>query len=138
MLFGEQFAKVDPGNRYYSYRLVQPLSKGTSGCPLWMGVCHAVDLGYVFGQPIEQHSSGHYSHRDFQLSVDMINSWTSFAKTGHPGMMGNVKWEEAFPKGNTSDLGSHQMMVLDVDHYQNVQGYFKSPCDDFWKSRIFV
>lgn len=137
MLLSEAFVKIAPTNRYYSYRLVQPLSQGISWCPLWMGVCHAVDVEYVFGTPINSFSSGNFSKEDVQLSVDMITSWTNFAKTGDPGQLGGVKWEQAFSGGN-DDLGSHQMMALSVDHYQIVQGFYKDPCDDFWKSRIFV
>lgn len=137
MLLSEAFVKIAPTNRYYSYRLVQPLSQGISWCPLWMGVCHTVDVEYVFGTPINSFSSGNFSKEDVQLSVDMITSWTNFAKTGDPGQLGGVKWEQAFSGGN-DDLGSHQMMALSVDHYQIVQGFYKDPCDDFWKSRIFV
>ncbi len=138
MFFGQQFAKfANSSNRVFSYGLAQQLSGGTDWCPPKLGICHAMDLSFVFGKPIEDFASGNYSQEDRQLSIDMISSWTNFAKTGDPGMMGTVKWEEAFAKENEG-LKSQQMMVLNVNNYQNLQGYFKSPCDDFWRLKIFV
>ena len=137
MLFGQQFAQLaSDSSRVYSYHLTQPLSL-SSTCPHQWGVCHGTDLEYVFGKPYGEKSFWRHSWRDERLSVDMINSWTSFAKTGDPGEMGGVKWEKAFPSGNNG-IGSHQVMVLDVENYQMVKGYFKDPCEDFWKARIFV
>ena len=73
---------------------------------------------------------------DYALSKDMINAWTSFAKTGHPGMMGSsgVQWDKAIDKANP--FTKH--MNLDVKNYRMITDYYRETCNVFWKSKMFI
>lgn len=134
ILFGELIGKRQPHNRYYSYRLMQAPSGTTMfGCDPAAGVGHAMDVPYVFGIPIGLRGII-YNEKEYRLSRDMITAWTSFAKTGHPGMMGSVQWGEAFePNSN----GNTKFMALHVDDYKMVSDYYKQRCDAFWKPKMF-
>ena len=46
-----------------------------------IGICHASDLTYVFGDPIVFSNSREQIEYDF--SQEVITFWTNFAKTGY-------------------------------------------------------
>lgn len=140
LFFGEQLAAVSRAathrRHFYSYRLMQPLSGGTGGCEPWMGVCHAMDLPFVFGRPIEGENSGRYTTGDIQLSRELIQAWTSFAKTGSPGKVGGTVWEEAFL--GAKNLGNLKQLWLDAETgHRVIPGWFSRVCDGFWRAKIF-
>jgi len=136
VFFGEQIARIAPTNRYYSYRLVQPLSNRQINCESWMGVCHAMDLSYVFGHALVEHKQ-QPDHRDYRLSWDIMQAWTQFAKSGHPGKMGTVEWSQAFDSPVHHGLESMRTMWLDANDYKMVSGFFAPNCDGFWRAKIF-
>jgi carboxylesterase type B len=47
----------------------------------WMGSPHFDDVQYVFGYPLRYPSK--YSDKERELSLNLINSWTSFARNGY-------------------------------------------------------
>ncbi len=47
----------------------------------WMGSPHFDDVQYVFGYPLRYPSK--YSEKERELSLNLINSWTSFARNGY-------------------------------------------------------
>lgn len=129
ILFGEQVAKtLGSKHHFYTYRLVQPL-KHYVQCHGWMGVCHAEDVLYLFGMPLRKPS---LEPSETQLSRDMIESWTSFAKTGQ---IQNLPWKESLNPNESNP--SARYMSLDSRDYKMVSDYFKTLCDTFWKPHLF-
>jgi len=96
----------------------------------WMGVCHADELFYLFSIPDQTMPD------EMQLSDDIIRAWASFARTGHPGKMGVIEWEEAF-NVKRSDFNA-KYMALDPANYSMVSGAYRQVCDQFWKPKIFA
>jgi len=98
-----------------------------------MGVCHAEDVVYMFGIPARIQGL-FFSKEEYELSIDMIRAWTTFAHTGHPGKMGKVEWSEAMPV----EHATLEHMYLDSVDYKMVDRFFVEQCDTFWRPKIFV
>ena len=81
VLFGELAAKSNKNNNSYSYMLAHTFTHGNVGKDLQdvIGVQHADDLYYTFGGPIRDKSA---TKENIQMSYDIMNAWTTFAKTG--------------------------------------------------------
>ena len=95
----------------------------------WLGVCHGSDIIYLFGL---DHTRKY--EEDYKLSREMMHAWTSFAKTGHPGLVGSVEWTEAFdPKDPFTEH-----INLNGDKVAMVKDYFKETCNALWKPKIFT
>jgi len=135
LLFGEEYAREAKSKKhhYYSYRLMSAFPEGVMGCSGWMGVCHGQDVALVFGLPIPLRAIA-FTEQEAQLARDIIHAWTNFAKTGTPGKIGDMEWEEAI----TSKDHATRFMELDVKDYKMVSDYYKETCDAFWNKRIFV
>lgn len=128
VLFGEQVAKLAPNQQYYSYRL---MANPGDAHPTWKGVGHGTDLGYLFNQ-----NWYHGNVAALKLSNDMIRAWTSFAKTGKPGLLGAThQWESAFVEATNPVT---RYMFLDPANYHMVSNYFRDRCDQFWKQILFA
>ena len=52
---------------------------GSNPWPKWMGVLHADEIMFIFGEPLRKDG---YSFEEVQLSKKMMNYWANFAKTG--------------------------------------------------------
>ena len=105
---------------------------GLLECVGYMGVCHADDLVFLFGFPIELHGTV-YSEEDYYLSLDMINAWSNFARYGQPGKFAGIEWEP------TSSNSSARVLQIDVREKQHmVDNHFVPVCENFWRQRIFV
>ena len=138
VLFGQTFAKkatTPTTNRYYAWRLMKRAGVHVMGIcsEPWMGVCHADELFYLFSIPDQR------TAEERRLSRDMIRAWTSFARSGQPGVIGpkSVQWTEAFDRNDTSSFTTRHM-ALDPRNYSMIEGFWKTTCDDFWRQRIFV
>ncbi|XP_037029742.1 acetylcholinesterase [Bradysia coprophila] len=57
----------------------------------WMGVLHADEIEYIFGQPINK--SLQYRERERELSRRMVHAVSEFARTGNPAPEGET-WPE--------------------------------------------
>ncbi|KAJ6639158.1 Acetylcholinesterase, partial [Pseudolycoriella hygida] len=57
----------------------------------WMGVLHADEIEYIFGQPINK--SLQYRERERELSRRMVHAVSEFARTGNPAPDGET-WPE--------------------------------------------
>lgn len=82
VLFGELAAKWNKNNNSYSYMLAhsyQHIIKVGKHLQDVLGVTHTDDLFYIFGKPIRDKTT---SKENKQMSYDLINAWTTFAKTG--------------------------------------------------------
>lgn len=131
ILFGEQFARINPKNHYYSWRLMQTAGKHVMGACIqdWMGVCHADELFYLFMIPEQKTES------EKKLSKDMIQAWTQFATNATIAPIdGNVQWKTAFADNRFQT----RFMALDSNNYRMVDGMYIKTCDSFWRTKIFV
>ncbi|KAH9418372.1 hypothetical protein DERP_010241, partial [Dermatophagoides pteronyssinus] len=133
IFFGETFAKHSDSNNVFGYHLVhKPSMSGLLECVGYMGVCHADDLVFLFGFPIELRGTV-YSEEDYYLSLDMINAWSNFARYGQPGKFAGIEWEP------TSSNSSARVLQIDVRGKQHmVDNHFVPVCENFWRQRIFV
>lgn len=71
------------------------------------GAFHSADLWYVFNS--FRHSWRPFTEGDNQLSNQMVDFWSNFAKTGNPNGEGNEPWS-AFTLDNPA------FMILDADN----------------------
>lgn len=134
MLFGEQTHNITQAkHKVYAYRLLQKVEFWKVICPDWMGICHASDIPFVFGLPDKVKGTPFVTEADVNLSHVMMNAWLQFAKTGNPGPIGSIQWEEAVSE---ADPSTRYMALLD-GAYQMVADNFRETCDRFWKPRIF-
>ncbi|XP_064639370.1 acetylcholinesterase-like isoform X2 [Lineus longissimus] len=76
--YAEMYAKA--GQSVYYYYFTHRSSK--SPWPIWLGVMHADEINYVFGEPLRPGYG--YKHAEKQLSKKMMQYWVNFAKTGDP------------------------------------------------------
>ena len=72
----EEYARYS--NDVYYYYFTQRSSQNP--WPRWMGVMHADEINYVFGEPLDV--SKPYTPDERQLSRVIMQYWTNFAKTG--------------------------------------------------------
>ncbi|KAH9402134.1 hypothetical protein TYRP_016708 [Tyrophagus putrescentiae] len=108
ILFAQQLAEHSPpGNRYYSYRLMNGLH-GKIPAQKWMGVMHGQDWLVFFKVPFVR------TAEEAQLSNDVISAFASFISTGDPGKIGGQKAQQ----------------------YGMVSGQYHRACDQFWKDKI--
>lgn len=89
VLFGEKLSLRN--SRVYYYSLQHKPSSAVSMDP-WLGLTHFQDIQYIFGLPFRIPPVKAYSDMDVRYSERLINTWTTFAKTGKPPMMGNQTW----------------------------------------------
>lgn len=93
----------------------------------WSGVTHGEDSMYLYAIPLQ------HNPEDRELSRRMIAAWTNFAKTGHPGKVGTVEWEEAY-QNKEHPVTRH--LKLHINSFEMISGAFAKNCDAFWKQRI--
>lgn len=99
--------------------------------PAWLGVPHAAETEYLFYVALTKGNAAQY-----QLSKDMIGAWTTFAKTGTPGKVGNATWSEAVDRSKTGDFSTRYLSIR-ANKYKMYSSGFKVPCESFWKPRFF-
>ena len=136
VLFGQYYGHMGKNDRVYAYRVVQPPAIPVFlKCHGWMGVCHGDDVMYIFAFPIRLRGIV-FTEYDFQLSLDMINTWTTFAKTGKPlRLMRNAAiWKEAIDHKNPKSSVSY--MSLEAKNYHMVDDFYVKQCETFWKPKI--
>ncbi|XP_054161231.1 cholinesterase 1-like [Oppia nitens] len=63
-------------------------------CSHWMGVCHFDDIYPVFGVPFWKPEDFLDSER--QISAQMIDIFSTFAKTGKPANINGVEWQSYY------------------------------------------
>jgi carboxylesterase type B len=74
--FAQRYAQA--GNPVFMYYFKQRSS--LSPWPKWMGVIHADEINFVFGEPLNQ--SYNYTQKEIELSRRMMKYWANFAKYG--------------------------------------------------------
>ena len=85
---------------YYSFNQDKSVRKlGT-----WMGASHTDDIEFVFGAPLA--SSKNYTEGEKQLSLNLMNYFTTFAKSGNPSL-NETEWPE-YSKDNQTYMVLHE------------------------------
>lgn len=74
--FAQKYAQA--GNPVYMYYFKQRSS--ISPWPKWMGVIHADEIFFVFGEPLNPINN--YTQKEIELSRRMMKYWANFAKYG--------------------------------------------------------
>lgn len=131
ILFTQQLAEHSPpGNRYYSYRLMNGLH-GKIPAQKWMGVMHGQDWLVFFKVPFVR------TAEEAQLSNDVISAFASFISTGDPGKIGGqkVQWLQAFNATSPQKVTRHMSLKI-AQQYGMVSGQYHRACDQFWKDKI--
>lgn len=83
----------------------------------WMGVLHADEIEYIFGQPLN--NSLQYRDRERELSRRMVQAVSEFARTGNPALD-----EEGWPEYTTENP---------IYRIFNAEGDGKHPRENFGK-----
>lgn len=129
ILFAETIARNVPENRYYAYQLIQRPEPVDPKLPPWLGVIHGTNNKFLFTVPADETMTAE-THR---LSTEIIRAWANFAKTGRPGLMGGVQWEEAFVDRKNPVT---RLLTLKWDDFRMVEGPHKEVVD-FWRPILF-
>lgn len=129
ILFAETIARNVPENRYYAYQLIQRPEPVDPKLPPWLGVIHGTNNKFLFTVPADETMTAE-THR---LSTEIIRAWANFAKTGRPGLMGGVQWEEAFVDRKDPVT---RLLTLKWDDFRMVEGPHKEVVD-FWRPILF-
>ncbi|CAF1331816.1 unnamed protein product [Adineta steineri] len=58
----------------------------------WMGVLHADEIMFVFGEPLNVTDSLHYTHEEIIISQKVMAYWTNFAKYSNPNQRHDAQW----------------------------------------------
>lgn len=137
VFFGQYYGMNTKDNNVYCYRLMHsPSIPAFPDCHGWMGVCHGDDVMILFGFPIRLRGIV-FTEEEYTLSIQMINAWTTFAKTGKVPKMGEAVWEPALDR--TKQNPSVSYLALDTGKSMKmVYDYYTTNCDALWKNKIFA
>lgn len=130
MFFAEAVIAANKDNKqhkFYAYELKQNVPN--SHCTAEMGVCHAMDMLFVFGAPIGHNTTAHhvYTEGDYHVSKDIIGAWTNFVKSGEVGTFGgHVPWSQVHAGDHNQSV---RYLQIKANAYKMVDGFFKERCD---------
>ncbi|KAI1278412.1 Acetylcholinesterase [Halotydeus destructor] len=94
------------GNDVYYYFFNQRST--VSHWPRWMGVLHADEINFIFGEPLN--TSYGYLREEVELSRRMMRYWTNFAKTGNPSKNEDGQWSKVYWPPYTSNNKEHLIL----------------------------
>ena len=126
ILFGEEFARHTT-KQTYAYRLMQEAVFPGSKQHEWMGVRQGQDLFFLFMSDVLKYSAAQY-----EVSQNMIQDWTMFARRGAP----SAHWQPAVDRARNDFTTRH--LNIEAGNFKMVSGYLKETCDNFWKPKIFA
>lgn len=99
--------------------------------PEWMGVIHADEIAYIFGEPLNQTWS--YRQDEQTLSKRIMRYWANFARMGNPSLNPDGNWEKTYWPAHTA-FGK-EYLILDVNSTQVGYGHRAKYCA-FWKKYL--
>lgn len=152
MLFGEAVArqhhKHGKHHNYYSYRFMETINMNILGCKPEYGVCHGVDVIYLFGHPLTFWNKTidyrgqriHISLEEYMMSKEVIRKWGQFIRTGNMGQMDHVPWTPAIDIGGKDSSPKNitvSFMELKMGHFKMNHEFYRESCDHFWRPRLF-
>lgn len=122
--FAHRYAET--GNNVYMYYFTQRSS--ISPWPQWMGVLHADEIAYVFGDPLNKTNG--YKNYDVKLSKKMMTYWANFAKTGNPSLSADRTWTDTYWPLHTPL--KRETLVLNSNSSTVIEGLRVKKCA-FWR-----
>lgn len=94
-----------------------------------MGVIHAEEIAYVFGEPLNTTKS--YTEDEKQLSKQIMRYWANFARTGSPNLgPNNTKETFIWRKHKQSEK---KFLILDVNSPKMGKAHRADYCT-FWNT----
>ncbi|GFV35312.1 acetylcholinesterase [Trichonephila clavipes] len=90
--------------------------------PEWMGVPHFYDVPFVFGMPIVD--TKHFTPEDGRFSGDLIQKWTSFARTGCP-----LSNKQSWPKFYSTNPTVFEMNSRN----SHIKSFSRIQACEFWR-----
>lgn len=106
-------------------------------CSQWNEVCFQPDLIYLFAELNNKHHAPlMLSSEEVQLSKDMINAWTTFAKQGRVRNRINSRqyWNSAFERATEPNT---RFILLDVKNSTMItNGFYNRTCNHFWMNKL--
>ncbi|XP_054166212.1 acetylcholinesterase 1-like [Oppia nitens] len=122
---------------YYNTKIVDPTKAGLltkwlgSLCTKWMGACHSTDVLPVFGQPFLMAKK--YADREREISAEMMQIFTNFAKTGKPGFMDNQNWPKFYTSLDSSVIAPYYEFSNKPKRLTNYNKNLKNNyCNSLW------
>lgn len=94
-----------------------------------MGVIHADEIAYIFGEPLNQTWS--YRQDEQMFSRRIMRYWANFARMGNPSLNPDGNWEKTYWPAHTA-FGK-EFLILDVNSTQVGYGHRAKHCA-FWKN----
>ena len=80
--FAKYLSKNSANSKLYFYESTHKANQAIIKCDEnWMGICHAEDLNFVFGLPVQIPHK--YNDIDYKFSLLIMEMWTNFAKYGY-------------------------------------------------------
>ncbi|CAG2108963.1 unnamed protein product [Medioppia subpectinata] len=127
-LFAKRFAQtVKESQRVYFYELLyasERFAKQTTCDLTTQGVCHGMDIPFVFGLPLLY--SDDYSPEDIYYANYVIKMWAKFATDGHM----NSEWPQLL---NNDSMSGPKVKGLDPKNIPLVlDDPFHGTCDGVW------
>lgn len=96
-----------------------------------MGVIHADEIAYIFGEPLNQTWS--YRQDEQLFSKRIMRYWANFARMGNPSLNPDGNWEKTYWPAHTA-FGK-EFLILDVNSTQVGYGHRAKYCA-FWKNYL--
>lgn len=120
LFYAEDYKKSSNAQVYaYSLDSRMTFSPAHPKCP---GVCHGEEEPFVFGHPFLNFNGRRYSDEDRKLSLHVMKTWTTFAKTGHV----SKEWQELSLKSPKYIRWDNKLnQIMDNNKWNN--------CYNFWK-----
>ncbi|CAG2120566.1 unnamed protein product, partial [Medioppia subpectinata] len=127
-LFAKRFAQtVKESQRVYFYELLyasERFAKQTTCDLTTQGVCHGMDIPFVFGLPLLNPSD--YSNEDIYYANYVVKIWSKFATDGHM----NSEWPQLL---NNDSMSGPNVKGLDPKNIPLVlDDPFHDTCDGVW------
>ncbi|KAG0428162.1 hypothetical protein HPB47_024836 [Ixodes persulcatus] len=120
--FAETFSSMSNKVHYYQFTHRPTFSTW----PGWVGPTHGDEVAFVFGQPFSSPTIATDQERD--LSKLMMETWTTFAKTGKVPDVAGKPWPEYSAKNQV-------FMELNPNRYTYGRGPNEKNCN-FWKTYL--
>ncbi|CAG2178073.1 unnamed protein product, partial [Oppiella nova] len=98
--FAKSLYKTDPKSNVYQYYFNSKISDWNPLCGPWMGVCHTNDVDHVFGMPFLD--TKRFVDRERDISQQMIDIFTTFARNGKPPAQGDSDWPQYYTIGDNT------------------------------------
>ncbi|CAG2118644.1 unnamed protein product, partial [Medioppia subpectinata] len=111
-LFARYIHSGHPKSRVYEYYYN---AKSTAGhqlfCSDWMGVCHFDDIYPVFGLPFQEYDR--YDRRERQISAQMIDVFTEFARNGQPPKQSGADWRPYYTVNDNTVIAPYYEFTVE-------------------------